>query len=202
MVNQFLVPALIFELLGVGIISAFVNGYGSGLGDNDAVTAYCCVYFAAMVITAPISGGHLNPAITLGCWIGGDADKKGSILTVILMWVAQFLGAIFGIMIGRCVRFNYQTDTNLPNHMSTYLPPYEYFAAPFEFSIPAANFKQIDGMSEICFNEMFAGFFMILVFLVVRFRHQDDKRDVVVESGVISIVMYAAINLTKDVSGT
>ena len=39
--------------------------------------------------TAGISGGHLNPAVTFGLWIGGAIDAKSSVA----YWIAQLAGA-------------------------------------------------------------------------------------------------------------
>ena len=52
-----------------------------------------------MCIAYNVSGGHFNPAISVGMFL---AQKKfgEDLLPLILMVVAQFAGAFFGILLG------------------------------------------------------------------------------------------------------
>lgn len=47
------------------------------------------------------SGGHLNPAVTLGVFIAGGIN----IIAAILYWLAQIMGSITGTV---CVLVGYQ----------------------------------------------------------------------------------------------
>ncbi|WP_087116917.1 MIP/aquaporin family protein [Corynebacterium urinipleomorphum] len=49
--------------------------------------------------TGHISGGHLNPAVSLGAWIRGAMTAT----EMLIYWVAQALGAISGALICRAV---------------------------------------------------------------------------------------------------
>lgn len=40
------------------------------------------------------SGGHLNPAVTLGVFIAGGIN----VLAVVLYWIAQIIGAVLGAL--------------------------------------------------------------------------------------------------------
>jgi aquaporin TIP len=51
--------------------------------------AHAFALFVGVSMAANISGGHLNPAVTFGLAVGGHI----TILTGILYWVAQLLGA-------------------------------------------------------------------------------------------------------------
>ena len=79
--------ALIF--VGVGVIANH-----SGLTSNAGLLAVALAHgftIAVMVAaTAGISGGHLNPAVTFGLFVGG----KISVSRSIAYWIAQLLGAI------------------------------------------------------------------------------------------------------------
>jgi MIP family channel proteins len=72
--------ALIF--IGVGTIS-----------HNPGLLAIALAHgftIAVMVsATGAISGGHLNPAVTFGLWVGGKIDSKG----MVAYWIAQLGGA-------------------------------------------------------------------------------------------------------------
>ena|ERR1051325_662152 len=79
--------ALIF--IGVGVIANH-----TGLSGNAGLLAVALAHgltIAVMVAaTAGISGGHLNPAVTLGLLVGGRISVKRSVA----YWIAQLLGAI------------------------------------------------------------------------------------------------------------
>jgi len=49
-----------------------------------------------ILITATISGGHLNPAVTLFMF----ARKVIDLNTLIVYWIAQLIGAYLGLMVG------------------------------------------------------------------------------------------------------
>lgn len=51
--------------------------------------AHALALFVGVSMAANISGGHLNPAVTLGLAIGGNI----TILTGIFYWIAQLLGS-------------------------------------------------------------------------------------------------------------
>lgn len=68
---------LVSAICGCAMISAAVPDVGSGilgvaLGVGLAVTAMAYA-------VGPISGGHFNPAVTLGVWAAGRFDAKGII---------------------------------------------------------------------------------------------------------------------------
>jgi aquaporin Z len=80
-------------LVGLGIalymtISGVGGALGVGLGFGIAV-------LAAAVAVGHISGGHFNPAVTLGAAIGGRTAWKD----VIPYWLAQLVGGIFAAAI-------------------------------------------------------------------------------------------------------
>lgn len=52
--------------------------------------AHSLALFVGVSMAANVSGGHLNPAVTLGLAVGGYI----TILTGIFYWVAQLLGSV------------------------------------------------------------------------------------------------------------
>lgn len=73
--------ALIF--VGVGAINANPGLLGVALAHGLTI--------AVMVsATAGISGGHLNPAVTFGLWVGQQIDARKALA----YWVSQLLGAV------------------------------------------------------------------------------------------------------------
>lgn len=75
--------------------SEFSIGIGAlgGLGDWLAIgLAFGIVIMAAIYIFGPVSGAHLNPAVTIGLW----ATKRFPAKELIPYLVAQFAGATLG----------------------------------------------------------------------------------------------------------
>ncbi len=85
--------ALIF--VGVGSIATNYMNRGGISGKAVDLTAIALAHgftIAVMVsATAAISGGHLNPAVTFGAWIGKKIDLKNALGYIVF----QCLGAIF-----------------------------------------------------------------------------------------------------------
>lgn len=61
--------------------------------------AHGLALFAAVASSINISGGHVNPAVTLGTLVGG----RISFIRAIYYWVAQLLGAILASLLLRLV---------------------------------------------------------------------------------------------------
>ena len=70
----------LFEFLGTWIIATSVNVLefkkGSDSQDTYKTLPFVCLaYFTALIITIPISGGFLNPAISIAAWIGNSVQN-------------------------------------------------------------------------------------------------------------------------------
>jgi aquaporin Z len=95
------------ELLGTGLLVYFGVGVatlsfgfdtaGSSFAAGVVVTAlaFGLVLLALAYVLGPISGCHVNPAVTIGAWLSGRvplADAVG-------YWAAQFIGGILGALV-------------------------------------------------------------------------------------------------------
>ncbi|MBT2213083.1 MULTISPECIES: MIP/aquaporin family protein [Actinomadura] len=96
---------LILILFGVGVVAQAVAGSGLGepqsLGGHDAIAwAWGIAVTLGVYVSARISGGHINPAVTfaLAVFKGFPWRKVGP------FWIAQFLGAFVAALI---VRWDY-----------------------------------------------------------------------------------------------
>jgi MIP family channel proteins len=78
--------ALIF--IGVGAIWTFNAGGDKNAGLLAVALAHGLTIAVMVSATGAISGGHLNPAVTFGLFIG----KKISFQNTVAYWVAQLLG--------------------------------------------------------------------------------------------------------------
>lgn len=87
------ISTLIFVFAGQGSGMAFSklteNAYNTPAGLVAAALAHGFGLFVAVAIAANISGGHVNPAVTFGAFVGGNI----SLFRGILYWIAQLLGS-------------------------------------------------------------------------------------------------------------
>jgi aquaporin Z len=81
-----LVGTFILVLFGVG--TAVVAG--GKVGIVGIALAFGLAQAAAIYGIGPVSGGHVNPAVSFGVWMAGRMSAKD----MIGYWVGQFMGAI------------------------------------------------------------------------------------------------------------
>ncbi|XVE69121.1 hypothetical protein DITRI_Ditri09bG0125100 [Diplodiscus trichospermus] len=85
---------LIFVFAGEGSGMAFNklsnNGSSTPAGLVAASLAHAFALFVAVSVGANISGGHVNPAVTFGAFIGGNITLSRGIL----YWISQLLGSV------------------------------------------------------------------------------------------------------------
>ncbi len=84
-ISEFL-GTMFITLIGCGVAVA----YGFSTGWLAIALAFGLTVMAMYYIYAPISGAHLNPAVSLGMWVTKKIDFKDFIIYII----AQFLGGI------------------------------------------------------------------------------------------------------------
>ncbi|AEC09303.1 gamma tonoplast intrinsic protein [Arabidopsis thaliana] len=93
------ISTLIFVVAGSGSGMAFnkltENGATTPSGLVAAAVAHAFGLFVAVSVGANISGGHVNPAVTFGAFIGGNI----TLLRGILYWIAQLLGSVVACLI-------------------------------------------------------------------------------------------------------
>ncbi|KAJ8568337.1 hypothetical protein K7X08_027870 [Anisodus acutangulus] len=58
-----------------------------------AAIAHAFSLFVAISVSSNISGGHVNPAVTFGCFLGGHITLCRSVL----YWIAQLLGSVVAL---------------------------------------------------------------------------------------------------------
>jgi aquaporin Z len=88
------VKIFLAELVGTFILVLFGVGTAVIAGDKVGIVGIAAAFGLAQVAAiygiGPISGGHVNPAVSLGVWVAGGI-KFGALIKY---WVAQFAGAI------------------------------------------------------------------------------------------------------------
>ncbi|RWR80641.1 Major intrinsic protein [Cinnamomum micranthum f. kanehirae] len=93
------IATLLFVFAGVGSAIAYSKLTSDAALDPAGLVAVAVAHafalFVGVSMAANISGGHLNPAVTLGLAIGGNI----TILTGVFYWVAQLLGSIVACLL-------------------------------------------------------------------------------------------------------
>lgn len=93
------ISMLIFVFAGEGSGMAFSkltdNGANTPAGLIAAAIAHAFALFVAVSVGANISGGHVNPAVTFGAFLGGHI----TLLRSIVYWIAQLLGAVVACLL-------------------------------------------------------------------------------------------------------
>ena len=86
----------VFMLVFIGGGAIIINAYRDGsVGLGGIAAAYGLALAIAVTATVSISGGHINPAITVGLWSIGRIDARKAGLYV----VAQLLGAVAAVLV-------------------------------------------------------------------------------------------------------
>ncbi|MFC1410203.1 MIP family channel protein [Streptacidiphilus sp. N1-12] len=88
--------AIVSEFLGTLLLVLFAVGAavvaGDRIGDLGVALAFGFTLLALAYALGPISGCHVNPAVTLGFLVA----KRINVTTAVSYWVAQFVGGIAG----------------------------------------------------------------------------------------------------------
>src|SRR6266852_915042 len=82
--------ALIFFGAGAVCTDQYLHSTGGGLGLLGIALAHGLAIALMVSSLGHISGGHFNPAVTIGFWV----TKRLSTVDTILYWAAQLAGAI------------------------------------------------------------------------------------------------------------
>jgi hypothetical protein len=129
--NENKLHVFVAEFIGTAILSlTFCIGWqyflvieqsAGGLFISGAASWYlflalgCCLY-SVYFILSPISGGHFNPALSIAVYIS-LAFNINNIVILMMILVAQFLGAFLGMLLSRGLRtFVDQTIVTYPTY--------------------------------------------------------------------------------------
>ncbi|KAE8099870.1 hypothetical protein FH972_017815 [Carpinus fangiana] len=101
------IATFIFVFAGEGSLLALGKIYYKDTGTTPSelvvvALAHAFSLFVAVSVSMNISGGHVNPAVTMGTLLGG----RISVLRAVFYWVAQLLGAVVAALLLRLVTNN------------------------------------------------------------------------------------------------
>lgn len=84
-----------FALIFIGVCTIYNNSPANGVGLLGVALAHGLTIAVMVSATAGISGGHLNPAVTFGLWVGGQMELRRTAA----YWLAQLAGATLAAII-------------------------------------------------------------------------------------------------------
>lgn len=107
-----LIGTMLVILLGTGVVANVIlkDTKGNNSGWMVITTGWALAVFCGVVVAGPVSGAHLNPAVTIGLAIVGkfDWDK------VPMFLLAQLLGAMLGSLLTWIVYRDHFNKTTEP----------------------------------------------------------------------------------------
>ena len=93
--NRYLV--LLYEAVGSAFLILSIN---FGQANQMVPLTHSLVLFAMTVFVTPVSGGHLNPAVTIGVLIyEGPGERFYNLVFAILIFFAQLYGSAVGALL-------------------------------------------------------------------------------------------------------
>ena len=105
-----LVKKALAEFLGVTLFLTAIVGAAVYQNKELGTAALAAVLGLAILVTAPISGGHLNPIVSIYFF----SRREIGLVQLLVFLVAQITGAIFGAFIaGQMFMQEFMPDTNL-----------------------------------------------------------------------------------------
>jgi len=107
-----LIGTMLLVLLGDGVVANVLlnDTKGNNSGWIVITTAWGLAVFVGVVVAAPYSGAHLNPAVTIGLAIAG----KFAWASVLPYIAAQMLGAFIGAILVWLMYYDHFHHTNKP----------------------------------------------------------------------------------------
>ena len=143
---------------------------------------------ASVVIFGDITGGHFNPAVTLGVFTSlGEYGKNW--LFCLLIILAQFVGGFAAIGL------NYVGNWNYPSDLTAILAPKNPATGSFDNASGETNWSMDYAVIQ---NEIICTFLFVSVILMVKGEHTAGDRKGVCAAICVVLTLLAVISGTNS----
>ena len=156
--------------------------------------------FASILIFGGITGGHFNPAVSLGVYIAKSKDYTDNMGFLLLIWLGQFLGGF--IAMGLSFMSLYSTKpppTTVPADLVPRLCPQGY---PMFDNEPDCDNWDGEGSFmfdfQVTLNELICTFIFVSVILMVKI---DEDHAKVTKDGIAGALTVAIALLAMGQTG-
>ena len=166
------------EMAGTSIL---VTAYSLGIQDFGMGTAM--IYFMLVMLLYPISGAHLNPAVTIGQQISSGSLKD--IRFVVVIFIAQLLGGLIAMTFSMLFR----------GFGNIAFPTFQNPIPPIATQLPA---KQSSAALAVFFGSVLFTAFYVMVTLSARIKSERTGFKIALPS---AIALYFANLLTAVAAG-
>ncbi len=88
---------ILFEFIGTFILSSAINLSTTYIGDTQIANPVLIflTFFAAVTILRGVSGGHVNPAVSVGVYLEKTSDQRTKEQPLLTLYIlSQTLGAV------------------------------------------------------------------------------------------------------------
>lgn len=157
---------------------------------SNSTTHISIACFVMIVLFGGISGGHINPAVTIGVYIERKEYAK-NIWFAIMIMLAQFAGAVFALVIGYMLRVTVITSSGI----ESFSPRVNTFAPPILISTDGKP-----SYGQVMLGETIATFVFVMMVLTMK-KAINDKAPAIVCLLAIGITFQMCVEMFSEVSG-
>jgi glycerol uptake facilitator-like aquaporin len=159
---------------------------------NDGTYEPCLIFFLLFTVTANISGGHLNPAVTLGVYIERQKYSKNFCMMVMII-LAQVLGCFSALALGFMLRIS-MPEKSVPD---------KYYFVPDQNAFYPKIIDEVEGLpayGQVFFSETFGSALIVLFVLYAKWDMERGTNQYLCGLGV-ALSYFTVGKMFKPVSG-
>lgn len=173
---------VLMEFIGTFILSAGINfstlykNTGNGLISQEGQPILLFLaFFSAITITRSISGGHINPAVTLAFYFSKQQEEKSNETSMVIFYfLAQFLGALASCVFSYIFYFDNILKLTLTDGVS-----------------PLSGFL----------TEMIATFIFTYTILCQSNQDAEITKDPTISTFIITIALFGSCGIAGNLTG-